>query len=103
MSVKSCYAILILIGKMTTEHAAHRGEVNPEESWLQTCSIVHQIFRELRKVHQKGDGRFNSSATPVVGQSWWYILQTHLKISEFMSTEFPRQPAITPVFTSHLD
>jgi hypothetical protein len=103
ISVKFCDAILILIDKMTTEHAACRGEVKPQESWLQICSIVRQIFRELRKVNQKGDGAFDSSATRVVGQSWWYVLQTHLKMVEFMSTGFRRHPAITHVFTSHLD
>jgi hypothetical protein len=79
--VKFCDAVLILIDKMTTEHAARQGEVKPEESWLQICYIVCQIFRELRKVRQKGAGSFNSSATRVVGQSWWYILQTHLKLA----------------------
>jgi hypothetical protein len=64
---------------------------------------VRQIFRELRKVRQKGAGAFNYSATRVVGQSWLYVLQTHLKMVEFMSTEFRRHPAIMHVFTSHLD
>jgi hypothetical protein len=91
--------ILILIDKMTTDHAERRGEVKLEESWLQICSIVRQLFRELCKVRQKGSGAFNSSATQVVGQSWWYVLQTHLKMAEFMSTEFWRHPAIT----SHID
>jgi hypothetical protein len=85
----------------STEHAARRGKVKPEESWLQICSIVRQIFRELRKVRQKGAGAFNSSATQIVGHSWWYVLQTHLKMAEFMSTKFWRHPAIKPVFTSH--
>jgi hypothetical protein len=70
ISVKFCDAIFILIDNMTTEHAAHLGEVKPEESWLQICSIVHRIFLELRKVRQKGAGAFNSSANRVVGQSW---------------------------------
>jgi hypothetical protein len=103
ISVKFCDTIFILIDKMKTKHAARRGEVKPEESWLQICSIVRHIFRELIKVRQKGDRAFNSSATRVVDQSWWYVLQTHLKMAEFMSTKFRRHPAITPVFTSHLD
>jgi hypothetical protein len=50
ISVKFCDAILILIDKMTTDHAACREGVKSEESWLKICSIVRQIFRELRKV-----------------------------------------------------
>jgi hypothetical protein len=104
ISAKLCDAILILIDKMTTEHAARHGEVKPEESWLQVSAIVRQVFRELRKVRQKGAGAFNSiSPTHLIGQSWWYVLQTHLKMEQFMATKFWRHPAITPVFTSHLD
>jgi hypothetical protein len=101
ISVKLCDAILITIDTMTTEHAARRGK--PDESWLQICAIVHQVFRELRKVLKKGAGSFNSSATRVVGHSWWYVLQTHLQIAEFSATEFRRYSDITPVFTIHLN
>jgi hypothetical protein len=79
ISVKFCDTILILIDKMTTKHAARRGEVKPDESWLQIRVIVWQVFREPRKVRQKGVGAFNSSVTRHVGQSEWYILQAHLK------------------------
>jgi hypothetical protein len=61
ISVKFCDAILILIDKTTTEHAARRGEVKPEESGLQICSMVRQIFRELRKVRHKRAGALHSS------------------------------------------
>jgi hypothetical protein len=83
ISVKFCDAILIIIYKMTNEHAACLGKVKPEESWLQICSIVRQILRELRTVRKKGAGALNSSATRVVGQSRWYVLQTHLKMGGF--------------------
>jgi hypothetical protein len=45
--IKLCDAILILIDKMMTEHAAPHGEFKPDESWLQICVIVCQDFCEL--------------------------------------------------------
>jgi hypothetical protein len=52
ISVKFCDVMIVLINKMTTEHASHRGEVKPEKSWLQICAISRQVFRELSKVQQ---------------------------------------------------
>jgi hypothetical protein len=103
MYVKECDYILTLIDKMATEHAAHRGEVKAYEPWLKICAIVCQVFRELRNVRQNKAGAFNLSDTHRIGELWWYIQQTHLKMAKFMACEFHRQPVITPVFTSHLD
>jgi hypothetical protein len=68
------------------------------------CAIVRQIFREFRKVRQHGSAAIQQgSVAQRVGTTWWYVLQTHLKMTEFLQVGFKQHPAITPVLTDHLD
>jgi hypothetical protein len=38
-----------------------------------------------------------------IGTIWWYVLQTHRIMDEFMAKDIRRHPSIIPVFTAHLD
>jgi hypothetical protein len=38
-----------------------------------------------------------------IGATWWYVLQTHWKMDEFLDIGFKPHPSITPVFSAHLD
>jgi hypothetical protein len=68
------------------------------------CAIMQQIFREFRKVRQHRAAAIQqTSATQRVGTTWWYVLQTHRKMADFLQVGFKQHPAITPVFTAHLD
>jgi hypothetical protein len=68
------------------------------------CAIMRQIFREFRKVRQHGAAAIQQvSVAQLVGTTWWYVLQTHQKMAEFLQIGFKQHPAITPVFTAHLD
>jgi hypothetical protein len=71
------------------------------------CAIMRQIFREFRefrKVRQHGAAAIQQgSVAQRVGTTWWYVLQTHRKMDEFLQVGFKQHPAITPVFTAHFD
>jgi hypothetical protein len=38
-----------------------------------------------------------------IGATWWYVLQAHHKMDEFLEIGFKQHPVIIPVFTAHLD
>jgi hypothetical protein len=68
------------------------------------CAIMRHILRELRKFRQHGAAaNQKGSVAQRIGTTWWYVLQTHRKMAEFLQVGFNKHPAITPVFTAHLD
>jgi hypothetical protein len=56
------------------------------------------------KVRQHGAAEIQqASLAQRVGTTWWYVLQTHRKMAAFLQVAFKHHPAITLVFTAHLD
>jgi hypothetical protein len=87
-----------------SEYLSRGGDIQPAEAFLMCCAIMRQICREFRKVQQHGAAAIQQvSVAQHVGTTWWYVLQTHRKISEFLQIGFKQHPSITPVFTAHLD
>jgi hypothetical protein len=67
-------------------------------------AIVRHIFREFIKNREHEAAAIQqASVEQRVGTTWWYVLQTHRKMAEFLQVGFKQHPAITPVFTAHLD
>jgi hypothetical protein len=87
-----------------SEYLSREGDIQPDEAFLMFCAIMHQIFREFRKVRQHGAAAIQQILVAQrVGNTWWYVLQTHRKMAEFLQTGFKQHPTITQVFTAHLD
>jgi hypothetical protein len=87
-----------------SEYLSRGGDIQPADAFLMFCAITRQIFREFRKVRHHGAAAIQQvSVAQRVGTTWWYVLQTHLKMAEFLQIGFKQHPTITPVFTAHLD
>jgi hypothetical protein len=96
--------MITALDNVWSEYLLRSGDIQPADAFLMFCAIMRHIFREFRKVRQHGAAVIQQvSVAQRVGTSWWYVLQTHLKISEFFQIGFKQHPAITPVFTAHLD
>jgi hypothetical protein len=68
------------------------------------CAIMRDIFREFRKVRQRGTAAIQQgSVAQRAGTTWWYVLQTYQKMAEFLQVGFKQHPTIKPVFTAHLE
>jgi hypothetical protein len=87
-----------------SEYLSRGGDIQPADAFLMFCAIMRQIFREFRKVRQHGATAIQQvSVAQRVGTTWWYVLQTHQKMAEFLQIGFKQHPTTTPVFTAHLD
>jgi hypothetical protein len=103
---RSCAFVQFMINaldKVWSEYLSRGGGIQPAQTFLMFCAIMRHIFREFRKVRQHGAGAIQQgSVAQIVGTTWWYILQTHRKMAEFLLVGFKQHPAITPVFTAHM-
>lgn len=98
-----CAILLLgLIETMWNEYMGRSGEVGKDEAWQIICALVRQFFRELCNVRRPG-AAINSAASESVGTTWWYVLQTHRLMDEFVAADIRRHPSLIPVFTTHLD
>jgi hypothetical protein len=96
--------MITALDNVWSEYLSRGGDIQPAEALLMFCAIMRQIFREFRKVRQHGAAAIQQvSVAQRVGTTWWYVLQTHQKMAEFLQIGFKQHPAITPVFTAHLD
>jgi hypothetical protein len=99
----SCATKLLgLMETMWNEYSGRSGEVLPSEAWLMICAVVRQFFRELRDVRRPG-AAVTPGSSASIGTIWWYVLQTHRVMDEFIAKDIRRHPSIIPVFTAHLD
>jgi hypothetical protein len=103
---RSCAFVEFMITALDnvwSEYLSRGGGIQPAEAFLMFCAIMRQIFREFRKVRQHGAAAIQQvSVAQRVGTTWWYVLQTHRKMAEFLQVGFKQHPAITPVFTTHI-
>jgi hypothetical protein len=103
----SCALVELMITALDnvwSEYLSRGGDIRTTEAFLMFCAIMRQIFREFRKVRQHGAAALQQvSAAQRVGTTWWYVLQTHRKMAEFLQIGVKQHPAIAPVFTAHLD
>jgi hypothetical protein len=96
--------MITALDNLSSEYLSRGGDIHPTEAFLMFCAIMRQIFRGFRKVHQHGVAAIQqTSVAQGVGTTWWYVLQTHMKMAVFLQVRFKQHLAITPVFTSHLD
>jgi hypothetical protein len=97
-------SMITALDNVWSEYFSRGGDIQPADAFLMFCAIMHQIFREFRKVRQYGAAAIQQvSVAQRVGTTWWYVLQTHRKMAEFLQVGFKQHPSITPVFTAHLD
>jgi hypothetical protein len=76
----------------------------PAEAFSVFCAILIQVHMEFRKARQHVAATIQQlSEVQRIGATWWYILQTHRKMDEFLEIGFKQHPAIIPVFAAHLD
>jgi hypothetical protein len=62
------------------------------------CGAIRKIFNKFLKVFQHGAAVIQqSSVAHQVGTTCWYVLQTHIKIEEYLQVGFKQHPAIMPV------
>jgi hypothetical protein len=91
------------LNNVWSEYLARGGGIQPAEAFLVFCAIMQHVFREFRNFRQHGTAAIQQgSVAQRVSNTWWYVLQTHQKMAEFMQVGLKQHPAITPVFTSHL-
>jgi hypothetical protein len=96
--------MITALDNVWSAYLSRGGDIQPAEAFLMFCAIMRQIFREFRKVRQHGAAAIQQvSVAQRVGTTWWYVLQTHRKMAEFLQIGFKQYPTITPVFTAHLD
>jgi hypothetical protein len=96
--------MITALDNVWSEYLSRGGDIQPAEAFLMFCAIMRQIFREFRKVRQHGAAAIQQvSVAHRVGTTWWYVLQTHREMAEFLQIGFKQHPAITPIFTAHLD
>jgi hypothetical protein len=96
--------IITALDNFWSQYLSMGGDIQPTEALLMFCAIMRQIFREFRKVGQHGAAAIQQfSVAQRVGTTWWYVLQTHRKMAEFLQIGFKQHPTIIPVFTAHLD
>jgi hypothetical protein len=104
---RSCAFVEFMITALAnawSEYLSRGGDIQTDEDFLMFCAIMRQIFREFRKVRHHGVAAIQQvSVAQRVGNNWWYVLQTHLKMVELLQIGFKQHPTITPVFTAHLD
>jgi hypothetical protein len=96
--------IITALDNVWSEYLSIVGDIQPDEAFLVFCASMRRIFREFRKVCQHDATAIQrGSVAQRVGTNWWYALQTHWKMAEFLQVGFNQHTAITPVFTAHLD
>jgi hypothetical protein len=104
---RSCAFVELMITDLNnvwSEYLSRGGDIQPAEAFLMFCAIMRQIFIEFRKVRQHGAAAIQQvSVAQRVGTTWWYVLQNHRKMAKLLQIGFKQHPAITPVFTAHLD
>jgi hypothetical protein len=96
--------MITALDNVWSEYLSRGGDIQPAEAFLVFCTIIRQICREFRKVRQHGAAEIQQvSVAQRVGTTWWYVFQTHRKMVEVLQIGVKHHPAITPVFTAHLD
>jgi hypothetical protein len=83
-----------------SKYLARAGDIQSAEVFLMFCAIMRQIFRDFQKVRQYVAAAIQQGW---MGITWWYVLQTHRKMDEFLQVGFKQHKNITHVFTIHLD
>jgi hypothetical protein len=81
--------MITALDNVWSEYLSRRGDIQPAEAFLMFCAIMQQIFREFRNVRQHGATAIQQvSVAQRVGITWWYVLQNHQKMAEFLQVRF---------------
>jgi hypothetical protein len=85
---RSCAFVEFMITALDnvwSEYLSRGGYIQPDEAFLMFCAIMRHIFREFRKVRQHSAAAIQQgSVAQRVGTTWWYVLQTHQQMAEFL-------------------